>query len=69
MPESSLSDTEACQLATLYLAGMPAGRYHRRDDRPCALFCDGRLVCEFAPADAAMSGLVGTLVLMLNRRS
>lgn len=63
-----ISDAEALQLAALYLAGMPAGRYHRRDDRPCALFCDGRVVCELTPADPAMSGLVGTLVLMLNRR-
>ena len=58
-------------LLKTYLGGLPKGTYHRRDDNPACLHCDGKPVALVAnaPGDPKIAeGLCAALVYVLNER-
>lgn len=59
-------------LLRIYLANMPLGVYHVRDDQPWGLFHDGKMValvdCNQERYAKGAAGLVSALVYLLNTR-
>jgi hypothetical protein len=58
-------------LIKVYTDRLPKGTYHRRDDNPACLFCDGKPVAMVAnaPGDPKIAeGLCAALVHVLNER-
>lgn len=62
---------ELQSVLALYLKDMPRGRYHRRDDKPAGVFCDGAMVCvvDGTPDERHAGSLAAALVLLLNERA
>lgn len=68
--KSSISELNK-ELLNTYLGGLPKGTYHRRDDNPARLYCDGKPVALIAnaPGDPRIAeGLCAALVYLLNER-